>query len=218
LKLKTPEFFGSRTVELVAYGALPLEAVNIGGKLTSSRYSLTPIGVDKDGELTLPNENPSLVLNIAKGVGSRDATFTITSAQSGNTLGGEESMVYLWSRESPFDIIDPPSGEFREPGASKTMATIGFVNKSPEDHARSARISWFGNIRKTGGEFMLKEKIPNVYTFNAISTLAIGEKVKDIPTYVVTFVHGNGGFFDKQDMMLMVNPVDHRDVSKMILK
>ena len=218
-KLKTPEFLGSKTVELVAYSALPVERVNVNGKDTSTRYSLTPIGVDADGELTIPNENPSLVLNISSGVGTTDAQFTVTSAQSGNTLGGEESMVFLWSRESPFYIIDPQAGEYRDVGSSKTNATLGVVTTSPEDHSRSTRISWLGTIRKTGGEFLLKEKLPNVYTFNGVSYLAQGQRVKDMPAFIVIFVHGTGGFFfEKQDMMLMVNPVDHRDVSKMILK
>jgi hypothetical protein len=202
-----------RKVQLVAYSGLPIERTTVDGKETSTRYSLTPIGVDADGELTLPNENPSLVLNIKSGVGTTNAEFTITSAQSGNTLGFNSSMVFLWSRQSPFDIIDPPSGEYREPWGSKVQATIGMVSTSPEDHSKSARISWMGNIRKTGGDFLLKEKMPNVYTFNAVSYLAEGERLKDIPTYIVMFVKRHG-----KEHFLMVNPVDSRDVSCLYLK
>ena len=202
-----------RKVQLVAYSALPLEDIVVNGRHTSSRYSLTPIGVDKDGELTLPNDNPSLVLNISKNIGTQDAVFTITSAQSGNTLGFQSSMVFLWERESPFEIIDPSNGEYREPWSTKVQATLGMVATSPEDQSRSARISWLGNIRKQGGDFLLKEKMPNVYTFNAVSYLSTGERLKDIPSYIVMFAKRRG-----KEHLLMVNPVDSRDVSCLFLK
>jgi len=217
-KLKTPELLGDRTVDLVAYSALPMESVNVNGRLTSKRYSLTPIGVDSTGDLTLPNDDPSLILNISKGVGTRDAEFTITSAQSGNRLGGVESMVFLWSREAPFEIIQPSEGQYRDVGSSKVAATVTSL-KTEEDGAHSAHILWMGNIRQEGGDFLLKERLPGVYTFNAISYRGEGNQVRNMPAFIVMFVHGNGQFcFEKQDMMLMVNPVNHVDVSKMILK
>jgi hypothetical protein len=213
-KLNTPDFIGSKHVQLVAYNALPMEEIQAGnGQVTSARYSLTPIGINTVGKLTLPNEDPSLVLTIRSGLGTKDAEFTVTSAQSGNNLGGVESMVYLWSRESPFDIVDPSAGGYRESGKIKEIASVGVVGQNRVDQSHSARISFYGLGRREGGDFILKEKIPYTYTFNAVSYHADGSQVKKMPMFIVMFVEKHG-----QRWMLMVNPVQSEDVTRLILK
>lgn len=202
-----------RKVQLVAYTALPLDRSIVDGITSSVQYSLTPVGVDSSGDVTLPNENPSLVLTIVKGIGTREAQFNIVSAQSDNHMGFNSSFLFAKEKESPFEIVNPVAGNYRLPGESKISATISQVSENAVDHSKNAYISWFGDIRNPGGNFLLRERMSNVYGFNAMTYLADGKKLNPITKKIVMFVKKGRKFH-----LLMVNPVDSRDVSCFYLK
>lgn len=232
---------GHREVALAAYSVFPRNRVDIGGgRFSATRYGMVPMGtsprlsdeeIEKlkkkgkkveeddgyDGDLTLPNANPSMVIDIAlKDIGTEDVKFKITSAQSGNFRGITTTMDFLKSKESPMEMWEPAAGDYRDFGKSKKSATISMVKRNEADDARSANINWNGTLRISGGDFLLREKAPNVYTFNSIQYLAYGEKVKNLPTFIVVFVKDRGLFGSKKRMVLMVHPFQETNVHAMV--
>ena len=203
--LDTPDF-DSPTVRMAAYTGMPWDS-------TFKKFSLTPINVDTDGELSHPNDNPSLMLDIVANPGSQNVSFVITPSGSDNTLGFTGSMTFTHSHKSPFHISTAKNGEYRYAYERKTNAVISSVEKNKEDQANEVSLQWFGNIRQKGGNFNLKEKFPGVFSFNSVIFSATGKSIAERPNYIVIFAKKR-----QQDYVLMVNPIDSRDVLCLILK
>ena len=203
-------FLGSNELQVQAYKALPQNDQVIDGVRTSSQYTLTPIGVDaEDGELTTPNDNPSLVLNITHEAGKAGVEFSVANAQSDNHTSFQSSMIFK-GIESRFDLANGQEGRYKRAWACREEGTISVIGASTEDGSRSANVSWNGNRNESGGNFSLKEKAPGVFTFNAVSFLATGTQTKSIPQKIVIFVKVNG-----RQRALLANPKNSADVSEL---
>jgi hypothetical protein len=202
-------FLSSVDRQIQAYKALPQQAYIVNGMKTATQYTLTPIGVDTDGELTTPNDNPSLVLNITDKIGTQDVEFTVTNAQSDNTTGFQSSMIFR-GVESPFDLDEGKQGRYKEAWACREEGTISIIGANMEDGSRSANVTWNGNKHESGGTFYLKEKAPGVFTFTAISYLATGTQAKELPSKVVIFVKRSG-----RERALLINPKNGSDISEL---
>ena len=205
IALDTPDLF-SPTVRMVAYIGMPWDK-------TFTKFSLTPINMDANGELTHPNDNPSMMLDISANQGTKDVKFTITPAGSDNLLGFTSSMAFEHELESPFELTKAKPGEYRYAYKRKTNAVISSINTNTQDLSSEVTMDWFGSIRHRGGSFNLKEKFPGVYSFNSVSYAATGRTITDKPSYIVIFAKK---YF--KNYILMVNPIDSRDVLCLILK
>lgn len=203
-------FLGSKELGVQAYKGLPQNDQNVDGVRTSTQYTLTPIGVDpEDGELTTPNDNPSLVLNITHSPGKAGVAFAITNAQSDNHVAFQSSMIFKGD-DSKYGLADGQEGRYKEAWSCREEGTISVVGASHEDGSRAANVTWNGNKREAGGTFTLKEKAPGVFTFNAVSFLATGTQMKTLPNKIVIFVRQNG-----LQRALLVNPSNSTDVSEL---
>lgn len=205
IAVDTPDL-NSPTVRMVAYTGMPWDA-------TYTKFSLTPINVDTDGELSHPNDNPSHMLDITANSGTNDVQFVITPSGSDNMLGFTGSMTFYRSIESPFDLTTAKAGEYRYAHKRKTNAVISLVQKNKQDQASEVSMQWFGSIRHRGGNYNLKEKFPGVYSFNSVVFSSTGKTIADRPNYIVIFAKRG-----RKDYILMVNPIDSRDVLCLILK
>ena len=201
--------FASGEEQVQAYKALPQNDFLVNGMKTATQYTLTPIGVDTDGELTTPNDDPSLVLNITQKIGTQDVEFTVTNAQSGNNVGFQSTMIFKGS-ESPFDLEEGKPGRYKEAWAAKEDGTISIIGQNFEDGSRSANVTWNGSKHQEGGTFYLKEKAPGIFTFTAVSYLATGTQAQAMPQKIVIFVKRDG-----REHALLVNPKDGSDVSEL---
>jgi hypothetical protein len=201
--------FASGEKQIQAYKALPQNAAYFDGKRTSSQYTLTPIGVDTDGELTTPNDNPSLVLNITSHPAESNVEFTVTNAQSDNNTGFMSSMIFKGD-ESPFDLDGGKGGRYKEAWACREEGTISVIGQNTEDGSRSADVTWNGNKREAGGSFKLEEKAPGVFTFTGVSFLATGTQAQAMPKKLVIFVKRNG-----RERALLINPSNGSDIAEL---
>lgn len=205
IAVDTPDL-NSPTVRMVAYTGMPWDS-------TYTKFSLTPINVDTDGELSHPNDNPSLMLDISSGAGTSAVKFVITPSGSNNTIGFTSSMTFHRASQSPFDLTNAKAGEYRYAHKRKTNAVISLISKNEQDQASEISMQWFGSIRHRGGNYNLKEKFPGVYSFNSVVFSSSGKTIADRPNYIVIFAKKG-----RKDYILMVNPVDSRDVLCLILK
>ena len=229
-----PDFLHQR-VALAMYSAFPRNKVDLGGgKYSATTYSLTPMGTTRqgeensskidedgfDGELTFPNADPSMIISLANdgAIGTDQVRFSITSAQSGNFIGITSSMNFMKNRESPWKLSDPEMGTYRAPKQIRESATLTDLNVNSFDGSKSMKISWTGALRTPGGNFIIAEKAPHVFTFNAIQYLAYGEKVKGMPTFLVTFVKNRNAFGIWKRYILMAHPRQHVNVHALIHK
>jgi hypothetical protein len=201
--------FASGDTQVQSYKALPQNDFLVEGKRTATQYTLSPIGVDTDGELTTPNDNPSLVLNVTSHIGTPEVEFTVTNAQSDNRTGFQSSMIFK-GNESPFDLSEGKEGRYKKAWAGREEGTISIIGQNFEDGSRSANVTWNGNKNEAGGTFYLKEKAPGVFTFTAVSYLATGTQAKSLPTKVVIFVKRDG-----RERALLVNPNNGADISEL---
>ena len=173
---------------------------------TSSEYDLTPLGVDADGEITTPNDNPSLVLTIQKSIGTTAAEFVITSAQSNNITGTQSSMIFT-GHSSGFDLDNGEAGNYRAPMTIRAQGSINIISENQQDGSRTATASLLGNSEQAGGTFSIKEKAPGIFTFSAVSHLATGAVVKQTPEKIIIFMKKCG-----RERAYLINPKNSTDI------
>jgi hypothetical protein len=173
---------------------------------TSSEYDLIPLAVDTDGEMTTPNDNPSLVLTVQKFIGTTAAEFVITSAQSDNKSGTQSSMIFTGGASS-FDLDDGEAGRYKAPMKIRSQGSINIISENIQDGSRSASATLLGNEKSAGGNFSIKEKAPGVFTFNAVSHLATGVQVKETPEKIIIFMKKLG-----RERAYLVNPNNSTDI------
>lgn len=198
--------------QIQAYKALPTNDALVGTMRTATQYTLTPIGADQDGELTTPNDNPSLVMNITKNIGTPDVEFSVVSAQSDNRTSFQTSMIFK-GQESPFGWEDGESGDIKTPWHCREDGTIGILSDNPEDGSRAANVTWNGSKSESGGTFYLKEKAPGVFTFTGISFLATGTQPQPAPKKIVLFVKHGG-----TERAFLVSPSQSDEVTELKIK
>lgn len=201
-----------RDQEVQAYKSLPQNGAVIDGIYTSTQYTLTPIGVDSDGELTTPNDNPSLVLNITRDAASDRPEFTIASAQSDNHQSFESTMLFKGG-DSSFTLDGGESGRYKRPWECQEVGTVHTIISNPRDGSRSATVTWNGSKHELGGIFSLKEKAPGVFTFNGISYLATGTQLQQRPKKIVIFMEKV-----YREWALLIDPTNPRDVTELRVK
>lgn len=204
--------FQSGEVQVQAYKALPTQDALVGNTRTATQYTLTPIAADEDGELTTPNDNPSLVLNVTNRIGTNDVEFTVVSAQSDNRTSFQSTMIFK-GNESPFDVDDGESGELKRAGHFREEGTISVISDNPEDGSRAANVTWNGSKTESGGTYYLKEKAPGVFTFTGITFLATGTQPQPAPKKIVLFVKKSGS-----ERALLVDPANSADVRELRIK
>jgi len=215
-----PAFLGLGDAErrIDTYKAVPLhnQKITVRGKNdvvgeinTSNEYSLTPFGVDTDGEITTPNANPSYILTVQKNIGASDVHFELTSASSDNKSGPQTSMIFS-GNESSFDLDDGKPGRYKIPMHLRSSGSINIITTNSQDGSRVATATLLGNDHEAGGTFMLKEKAPGVFTFSAISHLATGAVVQEMPKKIVVFMKHCG-----RERAYLVNPTNDKDVSEL---
>jgi hypothetical protein len=197
-----------------AYKAVPTKKLKVtlgdAKKLetidSSGEYTMTPMGVDTDGEITTPNDNPSLVLNVQKNVGTDDAEFVITSAQSDNKTGFQSSMVFTGGNSS-IKLDGGEAGRYKIPMHVRSQGTINIISENAQDGSRSASATLLGNEDTAGGTFSLKEKAPGVFTFSGVSHLATGTVIKTTPDKIVIFMKKFG-----RERAYLINPKNTSDI------
>ncbi len=192
-------FGGKGTPEIVAYSGVPhtIPTTLTPSGNTSDQYDLTPIGINEhDGKLTIPIADPALSLTITKNAGNDDVKFSIVSANDVNPLGIQSGMLFEKERESKFDLSEPLTGHYKAWHNRDNFLDLGTViSNDKSDLARSAPMNWSGDIRTKSGHFILKEQLPNVYSFAKISTLASGDEESTVPAFLTFFLEKNGNKF-----------------------
>lgn len=210
IAVDTPDL-NSPTVRMVAYTATPWDE-------TYRKFALTPMNIDSNGELTHPNDDPSLILDISSASNDPDLSFTVTPSGSNNLLGYTGSMLFKHRVESPFKLEHAQIGEYRYwhkkmVHERRTNAVISWVQQNNQDRASEVSMQWFGGPHQNGGSYNLREKFPGVYSFNPVSFAATGKTITERLKYIVIFASKRG-----KDYILMVNPNDSKDVLCLILK
>ncbi len=193
--------------KIEAYKAMPTKNQMVQKMNTSSEYDLIPLGVDTDGEITTPNDNPSSTLMIQKNVGTNSVEFNIVSANSGNTSATQSSMIFTGGI-SGFDLDDGEAGRYKIPMRIRSQGSISILSENPQDGSRSASATLLGDERNPGGSFSLKEKAPGVFTFSAVAHLATGAAVKQSPEKIVIFMKRMG-----RERAYLINPKQSTDIS-----
>ncbi len=158
-------FGGNKTPEVVAYSGVPHALPAKGKNQPVLQYDLTPFGIAADGKLTIPNADPSLSLSIPVNAGSEDAHFSIVSANEVNPLGLQAGMEFNKERSSPFELSAPIPGHYKAYHKNNHFLDLGTVMSNESDGARSAPTNWSGDIRSKSGHFVIKEQLPNVFSF-----------------------------------------------------
>lgn len=190
-----------------AYKALPIRKQKVEKMETSGEYDLIPLAVDTDGEITTPNDNPSLVLTVQKNIGTTSAEFVITSAQSDNKTGTQSSMIFTGSK-SCLDLDDGETGRYKAPMKIRSQGSINIFSENMQDGSRTASATLLGDERNAGGNFSIKEKAPGIFTFSAVSHLATGTKIKETPEKIVIFMKKLG-----RERAYLVNPKNSTDIT-----
>ncbi len=203
--------FGSIERQVKAYKALPLNsAYSKTGRASTSEYSLTPIDVDTDGELTTVNDNPSMRLTITSDVGTEDVHFSLSAAGSDNHDPFASAMEFK-GKESPFDTNEGESGVLRNGWSCKTVGTIGMFNTSQEDQVtRFATITSFGTRRDASGTFQVEEKAPGVFTYTSIGLYSWGEELATMPKKLIIFIEKGS-----KERALLINPSNTTDIGEL---
>ena len=174
---------------------------------TASEYTLTPFALDREQQVA-PTENPSLVVQVFKDQSQGHVQFQITNALTHNPIGFQKGMMFRHAQKSPFKLVDPETGSFRYPRGLQTYANMSFLKKDDVDHSFQGDFVWYGaKVRHFGGSYALIQDFPSVFTFAAKQTMNVGSEISAIPSFFVFFIEKR-----KQKMVLMVNPIDSRDV------
>lgn len=203
-------FFGTPERQIKTYKALPLNIIGSdSGKPSASEYSLTPIDVDVDGELTTPNDNPSMRLTITSGVATDDVNFSLSSAGSNNADPFASAMEFK-GKASPFEVEEGGSGEYKIQGTHKNAGTIGMFSVSAEDQVtRFATITAYGSRHDSSGTFQVEEKAPGVFTYTSLGLFSYGEELAAFPKHLIVFI-GKGS----SEHAFVINPANSSDVSE----
>ena len=208
------------------YKAVPRDQLLIptkAGNLAPTSYTLTPIGVNPEGELR-PQRNPSLVITIqnAETIGTEDVHFTTVQANSVNPdFFGKPAKFHTESHRYSDD--DQAAGSLKEdnrgflrsrraPGWKET-GTIGISSIEVEDGSHSATITDY----HSNGIFYNEERAPGIYTFSRENNLATGSEVSATPEKIVVFIRAgrrHRSLF-MEPRAFIINPAKASDVSEL---
>lgn len=152
-------------------------------RTSRSTYTMTPFEVTRDGEIGIVNDDPSLIIRL-KDMNGENPQFQIVSSNSGNDFGITGVMEF--DKKTRYTVWKSfASGEFERGGQNKSLDIAEY-----NDYEGNAEA--FFRTDKINGMFMLKEKIPGMFTVNAHQTLATGEVTNPYPARLGVFVHEVG--------------------------
>lgn len=179
-------------------------AVYLIDKLEGDEYVMQPREVTADGQIIgTNNPDPSLTLQITSEEQSGRPSFTITSAKSSNQSGFQGAMMFKSCDSSDAAWLDITPGTF-ELDHSRVVIPSQMV-----DHQANLTLTMADPLN---GNFVIREKLPGLYTLEAVSVLATGEQKARFPSKIALFVHKDSLFGG--DYFLLINPNDYSDVIK----
>ncbi|MBP9681998.1 MAG: hypothetical protein KBD76_11375 [Bacteriovorax sp.] len=173
-------------------------------EINSNSYSMTPLEVTTDGEIGVVNDDPSLVISMAKNKKGQDV-FKIMSANSGNNVGFTGFFEFE-GKESKVSWLAVDDGQYKK-GSSKNALQISQIDPK-EREATAVFIT-----DSINGTYTLKEKFPSMYLINQNSVLATGTQKKQIPSAIGIFLQKKSLLGGKCVEMQLVDPKNDTNIT-----
>jgi hypothetical protein len=170
--------------------------------ISDNQYMMEPREVTGDGEVigTRENPDPSLVLNVTGERHGRTA-FNITNANSSNHVGFQGPYDFENGDSSDLEWLDMKPGVFTLGGDHIS------IGSAMTDHETAISCTLPGTLN---GEFILREKMPAVYTLTNVSVTAVGDLLARDPTKLIVFLRKPSLFGFKNDFFAMIDPSEGR--------
>lgn len=144
-------------------------AVYLVDPMDELTFVFKPMVAMKNGEIGVPNDNPSLVLNLGPMKGDR-RTFVLMNANSGNTAG-LQGTVKFEGKSSNLTWENYEDGKFKQ---GKQAATLSPMSS---DGIGKAMLE----AGAASGSFSVREKLPGVYVFSTVVVSNTGISVGQGP-------------------------------------
>jgi hypothetical protein len=174
-------------------------AIYLVDPLDDTSYTLKPVYALADGEIGVPNDDPSLVIQIGPRKGRR-ITFTLSNANSSNTRGFQ-GLLRFEGDTSKHAWGDYEDGEY---GAGRFSAIL-----SPRGGDGSGKaVLDLGTA--AAGNFALREKAPGVFTLKPYVVSSTGVSVSTAPRRLGIFVR-----FGRRRQFVLVDPTNDQSVVRL---
>lgn len=172
-------------------------------EINSSSYAMTPLEVTSDGEIGVVNDDPSLVISVAKNNKGLDV-FKIMSANSTNN-NGFSGYFEFEGKPSKVAWLDIDDGEYKTAEAANALQISQIDTKEKEATAVFL-------TKEINGTFTLREKFPSMFLINQNSVLATGTKKNQIPSAIGVFLKRAAGWNGNSTEMILINPKNDTDL------
>lgn len=179
--------------------------------LSPGTYTMVPIQVTEDGEIGVPNDNPSLTLNLTARKDRSRVSFQILSANSGNDRGFKGPIRFRGEEDPDLGWIDLLPGKYRPEGnVTGSAEVLTYL----EDGQASATFT----LSDLNGNYLLRKKrgngITGVYTLRAVQVRNTGAEIESYPRKIGVFIRRNG-FWGMEDIFLLVDPEDDENILRL---
>lgn len=176
--------------------------------INQTSYAMTPLEITQDGQIGIVNDDPSLVISSSQN-SKGEQIFRITNANSSNQAG-HNGFFEFEGKQSEVSWTEIKSGEYKNSEKSNALQ-ISQIDVN-EKEAQASFLS-----TDMSGNYVIREKFPQMYLINKNTVLSTGASVSDRPTAIAVFIKKKA-FLGTKSQMLLINPKSETDIKRFTLK